>query len=627
MPVSSEQPPKVKRSSHRLVFLLALSVMCALYIWFLQATNPRFDWVHEKSEYYDLLGKAFRHGHLYLPIEPSPELLALADPLDPSLNARYGMRDLVLFNRKYYLYHGAVPALILFSPWLLITGHDLPEPFAVFVFCLAGYFCFCRALLACIALAGVRPSLFVLFGLLVSLGICQSAPFLLQRASVYEVAISGAYCFTGAGMFFLAKAMQSGKASLVNLALCGLMFGLAIGCRPNLLFMPCVVFCSLMWFYAPQYSRLTRIVNWHVMSYALPLMACGVLIGAYNYARFGSVFEAGMHYQIAAPNYFRPTFLIASVAPSSYYALLSPPRLEPVFPFVRLGIRYPFGCIRFPLPQRYFLEPIAGALTLSPLLLAAFAAPILLKGRRKLAIACSALVGSAATIAFTSGLGLVSHRFETDFVAPLLLVACWVLSMPLRPGIRALTGVLVAYSIGANLAIGFQGPYDKYVQVHPEAYVKIARCFSPITELRPVLDPDIFVEASLRLRSGDSRTLFPVIGAGRFGSRYLLSAEIVGENRLRLTSDISHALANSVSTEVRFRPNAVALIQFEYRRADRRVIVSWDQKVVLQHTLPFLITAPRQITLGRDNTEIDPSPPVFSDILLIKMLVNGTRYE
>src|SRR4051812_16945721 len=40
------------------------------------------------STVFDLLGEGFRRGHLYLPIDPAPELLAAANPYD-RVNGRY----------------------------------------------------------------------------------------------------------------------------------------------------------------------------------------------------------------------------------------------------------------------------------------------------------------------------------------------------------------------------------------------------------------------------------------------------------------------------------------------------------------------------------------------------------
>src|SRR5262245_51054142 len=98
--------------------------MGAFYLWGAQVSNEPFEWRYDNGGFYNYLGRAFASGHLYLPHEPSAELLALPDPWDPQQNGAVGTLDLVLYNRRYYLYHGPTPACLLFFPYRLITGHD-----------------------------------------------------------------------------------------------------------------------------------------------------------------------------------------------------------------------------------------------------------------------------------------------------------------------------------------------------------------------------------------------------------------------------------------------------------------------------------------------------------------------
>src|SRR4030081_1150355 len=91
----------------------------AYYLWQLRSAGYRFDWVHEQNGYYNYLGRAFAGAHLALPIRPAPELLALANPWEPANNDSLKMHDMVLFRGRYYLYHGAGPAVMLFAPWRL----------------------------------------------------------------------------------------------------------------------------------------------------------------------------------------------------------------------------------------------------------------------------------------------------------------------------------------------------------------------------------------------------------------------------------------------------------------------------------------------------------------------------
>src|SRR5579862_7795019 len=127
------------------------------YQWGVRAAGEEFRWGQNIDGYYNLLARGFAGGHLYLPATVSPELLAKPDPYDPSIDDSIKLFDAALFNKHYYLYHGAGPAVLLFLPWRLITGHDLPENYAAFLFCYFGFLFSSAALLALLRLAGSDP--------------------------------------------------------------------------------------------------------------------------------------------------------------------------------------------------------------------------------------------------------------------------------------------------------------------------------------------------------------------------------------------------------------------------------------------------------------------------------------
>ena len=203
------------------------------YYWESRAAGSKFYWHYDLDGYYDDLGRAFAGGHLYLPVQPSPKLLALPDPYDPSIDRSLKRPDMVLFRGRYYLYFGAGPAVLLFAPWRLLTHHDLPENFALFLLCLGGFLFSCGALFRILHLANVRPGPLLTAVLPLALGLCQGALFLLNRAAVYEIAIGGGYFCIAAAMFFLVQGMRASRGALWYAA-AGLMFGFAIACRPHL---------------------------------------------------------------------------------------------------------------------------------------------------------------------------------------------------------------------------------------------------------------------------------------------------------------------------------------------------------------------------------------------------------
>jgi len=266
--------------TRRAVFVIVAAAVGSYYLWGVRAAGNKFDWGYDLGGYYDYLGRGFAHGHLYVPITPSPKLLALPNPWDPAVDDSLKMQDMALFNGRYYLYHGAGPALILFAPWRLVTGHDLPESFALFLLCFGGFLFSCGALLRLLDLAAARPGPWLLAGMLLALGICQSVPYLLSRVWVYEIAIGGGYFSICGAVFFLARGIGS-RRSVYWLAPSGLMFGLAIACRPHLGLAGAMALIAVA-------AALTRR---QLATFVIPLTLAGAVVAAYNYARFGNPFE------------------------------------------------------------------------------------------------------------------------------------------------------------------------------------------------------------------------------------------------------------------------------------------------------------------------------------------------
>src|ERR1041384_7544964 len=148
-----------------IVFLVS-ALVGSYYLWAVRAAGVRFDWKHDSGDYYALLGRGFASGHLYLPVQPSPQLLAQPDPWDPAVDFSLKQQDMVLYHGRYYLYFGAAPAVLLFAPWRFITGHDLPQTFAMFLLCFGGFLFSCGSLLRVLDLALAKPGPLLLATLL-----------------------------------------------------------------------------------------------------------------------------------------------------------------------------------------------------------------------------------------------------------------------------------------------------------------------------------------------------------------------------------------------------------------------------------------------------------------------------
>jgi len=189
----------------------------------------------------------------------------------------------------------------------------------------------------------------------------------------------------------------------------------------------------------------------------------------------------------------------------------------------------------------------------------------------------------------------------------------------------AICAATLLYSVVVNVAIAFQGPDDMFVQAHSSKYVKLARWFSPVLRLRPLLDPPLTVEAAYEFPAKVVPGKLPLVAAGRFGSRYILSAEMLGGMRLRLTSAASPAFGSVLSVDTDAIPGAPNHLRLDYRPEDRAVTVLWNGTAVLRHEIPFLVTAPAQVTIGEDRIEPNAQPLYFPGRVSVANIVIGKR--
>jgi len=83
------------------------------YAWFLNISGGHNDL--GDFDYYRLLTRSYKKGQLHLDRTPAPELLALKNPYDPSLNAAYRIPDTSFYNGRFYLYFGACPIFRFFG--------------------------------------------------------------------------------------------------------------------------------------------------------------------------------------------------------------------------------------------------------------------------------------------------------------------------------------------------------------------------------------------------------------------------------------------------------------------------------------------------------------------------------
>jgi hypothetical protein len=190
------------------------------------------------DNYYNLLVQGFRAGQLSLKKEVPPGFTQLADPYDPTANApyqfAYGMLDLSYYKGKLYLYWGVAPALILFWPFVALTGHYLFQSIAVTIFCAIGFLASVGPLRALWHRYFADVGVWVVAACALALGLATGLPVILSRSQVYEVPASCGYMLTMLSLGAIWCALHETGRRAWWLAAASLAYGLAVGTRPPL---------------------------------------------------------------------------------------------------------------------------------------------------------------------------------------------------------------------------------------------------------------------------------------------------------------------------------------------------------------------------------------------------------
>jgi len=466
----------------------ALIVWTSLGRWELPAIGSR------QPDYYNLLVSGFRKGSLALDIDvpqqvkdaKSPqELMKVAPDLAP--------HDLSYFKGHYYMYYGVVPAVVMFWPFRVLTGHDLPLVLGFLAFAIGAF-----ALLAALWLRIVgdhfpRAGWATRVGGMAALCLAGGQLVLARRVSLWEPSIQ-------AGNFFLVCMMASGyhalraRRPLPWLAVAGLALGLATGSRPTLVvaglgLIPLLAAIGPTCAPGPGRSA-ARGVARAALAAGAPLAAIGFCLLAYNWARFGNPLELGLKYQFSTWNDLKRSHFLAAFIPfNSFLYFLAQPQWGRYFPFVH-PIAYPS------LPSGYYgYEYVYGALVICPVLWWGAFLPLLARrGAPELRsfIACvfaAAVPTTLVLLCFDTS----AARYETDFLPWWVLLALlgWaLLEDRMRSGNRAVVVALARSLFVASAAFSCVVAFCCSAELHeilqtlnPGAYRGISRVFNAPTAL------------------------------------------------------------------------------------------------------------------------------------------------
>jgi hypothetical protein len=324
----------------------------------------------------------------------------------------------------------------------------------------------------------------LLWAIILPVGLAGPSTFMLNNVNagrIYDAAVTGGQFFLLSGLLCALPAFEKQASSRV-VALAGVFWALAIGTRPDLVLPVGVMVLAVSVSTVSSGGWSANTVK-QLGFLCAPLLLGGVLLGWYNWARFGSVLETGYFYQMAGVNihrYWNERFSLSYVIPNLYGYLLNPVLIMARFPFIQVQaetLDTISGIV--PIPHFYYVQMLTGILWSAPFVVFAIvplkSAISTVFGRQRAAADVEA--GSRHTLALIeltlalSGLmafGLVVYyfwaatRFLENFVPTLFLLCAigfwqgygWLSGRRVWQRLYISAGVLL---VAASLAISVLG--------------------------------------------------------------------------------------------------------------------------------------------------------------------------
>jgi hypothetical protein len=535
------------RSFPRLSRLAIVAATVAVYAWFVHAwrtdrpqiITPPNSAIQTAidANFYGLLARGFLRGHLYLDAEPPAALVAAVDPYTPAKRPlTLYLHDASFYRGKYYIYFGPSPAVLAYVPWRLLTGHDLPTPWAVWFFVAAAY-------LGAIALfAAIRREYFsaasgrAMAAAYLALGSATLWLPLVRRPGVYEAAIA---CGSAATVWAWYAAWRSRTAarSLGWAAACGALVGVAIAARPTF---GVAALPALMLMRKTGGRWLDSFRDRRAWAAAAAGTVIVAALLAYNHARFGAWLEFGQKYQLSSENegaiqHFSLRFWPAQ----AWFYLLAPLRWSEYFPFIR-----DVAAARLP-PGFGGHEYSFGLLTNLPVLWFGVVA-LVIGFRRNAPTAAIAAFGVGAVLALAPLLTFFGScvRYQAEFAPPLTLLA----TMGIIAGDQMLIGSPRGrrrFGLGALVLAGFSGlvvffaaidMYDGAVDTPPPAFDRLGRWLDRPIVARHLAKGETVGAIELELEPGTVGRAEPlIIASGPAGAAESLWIEHLADGTARFT--------------------------------------------------------------------------------------------
>jgi hypothetical protein len=414
--------------ARHLAIIVCFSVLAILYLEYTTAGTGQF---HTGRGYYDALAEGFLAGHLYLPDAPNPALLTLADAYDPLQNGALRLHDASLYNGRYYLYWGPFPGLAHLL-WIVASGGSVPDEIptaAAGTFAVAAFWRLISDVRSMYA-----PSAPLWFPLLSTLGLAFGGIYLylLGRPSIYHEPLLFASALVFGSFVCLNRALFSSHRRSWYLPLAGCLLGAAVASRITYVGYCIGALVVLVILVVESTRHSWRVAVRNLLALGTPIAATAVILGLYNFVRFGSVFEFGLRYQlhgslalyeafnIPGGGGIRPAFDLSTLPTEVLVYLLSWPEMSLGWPYFSSSpVGFAFPHLKAP-PALLMEMPILSVAALYPMGLLGVIAPVTLLWRRGRPAAWTNLIitvsiGALSTLLIIAAEPGMTARYLVDF--------------------------------------------------------------------------------------------------------------------------------------------------------------------------------------------------------------------
>ncbi|MBR7096051.1 MAG: hypothetical protein IKC73_07530 [Clostridia bacterium] len=399
--------------------------------------------INAYHDQYQALARQLAVGEVTYPAEPPDFLKEMDNPYDTALRDELAAEagefyrwDTAYYEGNYYVYFGVVPVLLLYLPFYLLTGVDLPNDLAILAFSILYLISVFRLVRR--AVGRHRPDLPFLSYLLLSvlLSVAGGLVPIITYPGLYCVPIMAGLALSVTGLSLLYGATEGERLSAWRLALAALCLALVAGCRPQMLLLSALSVPMLLRYVRDRSLLPTSkrgAVNFAAFLLPYALVAAGLMY--YNAIRFSSPFDFGANYNLTTNDMTVRGFRFGRLGLAVWQYLLSLPKYTSTYPFIR------FSDLDTDYLGKTIWEPtFGGVFAIAPFTLLVFLClyrryRVRLWRRGVLApTLIAAAAGITIAIADAEMAGLL-HRYFADFTFPLLFAALLVyLSLSGREG-------------------------------------------------------------------------------------------------------------------------------------------------------------------------------------------------